>query len=152
MPVSNSTTSDLSYTVNTGGTTVPVMLPPEYEILYPSGITLRLKGTVTPEFLKVLIQPLINGMFNLNDSMRYYLYSYPTDMRKSFYTLSGVVKDLMGHDVRNGDVFIFVGRTCSSMKILHMECGGLVIYHLRLEEGQFRLPVFDEQTHTYKIT
>lgn len=48
-------------------------------------------------------------MFNLNDSMRYYLYPYPTDMRKSFYTLSGVVKDLMGHDVRNGDVFIFVG-------------------------------------------
>ena len=35
-------------------------------------------------------------MFNLNDSMRYYLYPYPTDMRKSFYTLSGVVKDLMG--------------------------------------------------------
>ena len=57
VPVSNSTTSDLSYPVNTGGTTVPVMLPPEYEILYPSGITLRLKGTVTPEFLKVLIQP-----------------------------------------------------------------------------------------------
>lgn len=68
-------------------------------------------------------------MFNLNDSMRYYLYPYPTDMRKSFYTLSGVVKDLMGQDVRNGDVFIFIGRTCSSMKILHMECGGLVIYH-----------------------
>lgn len=47
-------------------------------------------------------------MFNLNDSMRYYLYPYPIDMRKSFYTLSGVVKDLMGHDVRNGDVFIFL--------------------------------------------
>ena len=71
-------------------------------------------------------------MFNLNDSMRYYLYPYPTDMRKSFYTLSGVVKDLMGHDVRNGDIFIFVGRTCSSMKIRHMECGGLVIYHLQM--------------------
>ena len=89
-------------------------------------------------------------MFNLNDSMRYYLYPYPTDMRKSFYTLSGVVKDLMGQDVRNGDVFIFIGRTCSSMKILHMECGGLVIYHLRLEEGRFKLPVFDEEAHTYK--
>lgn len=73
-------------------------------------------------------------------------------MRKSFYTLSGVVKDLMGQDVRNGDVFIFIGRTCSSMKILHMECGGLVIYHLRLEEGQFKLPAFDEEIHTYKTT
>lgn len=91
-------------------------------------------------------------MFNLNDSMRYYLYPYPTDMRKSLYTLSGVVKDLMGQDVRNRDVFIFIGRTCSSMKILHMECSVLVIYHLRLEEGQFKLPVFDEQTHTYKTT
>lgn len=91
-------------------------------------------------------------MFNLNDPMRYYLYPYPTDMRKSFYTLSGVVKDLMGQDVRDGDVFIFIGHTCSSMKILHMECGGLVIYHLRLEQGQFKLPVFDEETHTYKTT
>lgn len=91
-------------------------------------------------------------MFNLNDSMRYYLYPYPTDMRKSFYTLSGVVKDLMGQDVRNGDVFIFIGRTCSSMKILHMECGGLVIYHLRLEEGRFKLPFFDEEAHTYKTS
>lgn len=91
-------------------------------------------------------------MFNLNDSMRYYLYPYPADMRKSFYTLSGVVKDLMGQDVRDGDVFIFVGRTCSSMKILHMECGGLVIYHLRLEEGQFKLPVFDEETRACKTT
>lgn len=73
-------------------------------------------------------------MFNLNDSMRYNLYPYPADMRKSLYTLSGVVKDLMEQDVRNGDVFIFIGRTCSSMKILHMECSGLVICHLRLEE------------------
>lgn len=38
------------------------------------------------------------------------------------------------------------------MKILHMECGGLVIYHLRLEEGMFKLPVFDEEARTYKTT
>ncbi|HAR38502.1 MAG TPA: IS66 family insertion sequence hypothetical protein, partial [Porphyromonadaceae bacterium] len=30
-------------------------------------------------------------MFNLNDSMRYWLCSFPTDMRKGFYTLSGLV-------------------------------------------------------------
>lgn len=79
-------------------------------------------------------------MFNLNDSMRYYLYPYPTDMRKSFYTLSGVVKDLMGQDVRNGDVFIFIGRTCSNMKILHMECGGLVIYHCAWKRDNSNYP------------
>lgn len=30
-------------------------------------------------------------MFSLNDSMRYLLYNRPTDMRKSFHTLSGII-------------------------------------------------------------
>lgn len=82
-------------------------------------------------------------MFNLNDSIRYWLYPFPTDMRKSFYTLSGVVTNQMGENIRSGDAFIFINRTCTCMKVLHMETGGLVIYHLRLEEGTFRLPSFD---------
>jgi transposase len=88
-------------------------------------------------------------MFNLNDSMRYYLYPFPADMRKSFYTLSGIVTDLMRQDVRSGDVFIFINRSLTSMKLLHMEHGGLVIYHLKLEAGSFKLPVLDEQSHTH---
>lgn len=60
-------------------------------------------------------------MFSLNESNRYYLYPYPTDMRKSFYTLSGLVTDQMGKNVRDGDAFIFISRNCASMKILHME-------------------------------
>lgn len=63
-------------------------------------------------------------MFSLNESNRYYLYPYPTDMRKSFYTLSGLVTDQMGKNVRDGDAFIFISRNCASMKILHMEYGG----------------------------
>ena len=84
-------------------------------------------------------------MFNLNDSMRYWLYPFPTDMRKGFYTLSGLVTDQMGADVRSGDVFIFINRHCTSMKILHMENGGLVIYYMKLEQGSFTLPLFDEE-------
>lgn len=34
-------------------------------------------------------------MFSLNDSDRYYFYPHPTDMRKSFYALSGIVKNAM---------------------------------------------------------
>jgi len=81
--------------------------------------------------------------------MRYYLYSYPTDMRRSFYTLSGMVTNQMGRNVQDGDVYIFINRQCTSMKILHMECGGLVIYHMKLEQGSFKLPAFDENTHTF---
>jgi transposase len=82
-------------------------------------------------------------MFSLNESNRYYLYPYPCDMRKSFYTLSGIVTNQMGMNVRNGSAYIFINKGCTSMKILHMESGGLVIYHLRLEEGFFHLPVID---------
>ncbi len=89
-------------------------------------------------------------MFSLTSSMHYYLYSYPTDMRRSFYTLSGMVTNLMGRNVQDGDVYIFINRTCTSMKILHMECGGLVIYHMKLESGSFKLPVFDQDTNTFQ--
>ncbi|MBP8091094.1 MAG: IS66 family insertion sequence element accessory protein TnpB [Phocaeicola sp.] len=88
-------------------------------------------------------------MFNLNDSMKYYIYPYPTDMRKSFYSLSGIVTNNMGRNVQNGEVFVFINRTCTGMKILHMECGGLVIYQLKLEAGTFRLPEFDEESQTF---
>lgn len=91
-------------------------------------------------------------MFCLNTSMNYYLYAHPTDMRRSFYTLSGMVTNQMGRNVQHGDVFIFINRLCTSMKILHMECGGLVIYHLKLESGRFKLPVFDEQTNTFRAS
>jgi len=91
-------------------------------------------------------------MFSLTPSMTYYLYSQPTDMRRSFYTLSGMVTNLMGRNVQDGDVYIFVNRSCTSMKILHMECGGLVIYHMKLESGTFKLPVFDPDTNTYQTS
>ena len=85
-------------------------------------------------------------MFHLHRSLQYYLYPLPVDMRKSFYTLSGVVNESMNQDVRGGGVFIFINRRQNIMKILHMEYAGLVIYHKKLESGRFRLPAFDENT------
>ena len=72
-------------------------------------------------------------------------------MRKSFYTLSGVVNSLMNQDVRDGGVYIFMNSNMNVMKILHMEYAGLVIYHKRLESGRFKLPVFDETTASISI-
>jgi len=61
-------------------------------------------------------------------------------MRKSFYSLSGIVLNEMHRDIQQGDAFIFVNRSLTSMKILHMEFGGLVIYHMKLERGRIQLP------------
>lgn len=91
-------------------------------------------------------------MFHLHASMTYWLYPYPTDMRKSFYTLSGIVTNQMGRSVQDGEVFIFINRTRDCMKILHMECGGLVLYHLRLESGTFKLPIFDVESSSFRFT
>ena len=85
-------------------------------------------------------------MFHLHQSLQYYLYPLPVDMRKSFYTLSGIVITAMNRDVRSGEVFIFVNRNQTIMKILHMEYAGLVIYHKKLESGRFSLPSFDANT------
>ena len=37
-------------------------------------------------------------MFSLGREMRYWLYSEPTDMRKSFHTLCGLVRNKIGGD------------------------------------------------------
>ena len=90
-------------------------------------------------------------MFHLHSSLSYYLYPFPVDMRKSFYTLSGIVTSSMNYNIRDGGVFIFVNRDQNIMKILHMEYAGLVIYHKKLDSGRFKLPGFDEDTTSLTI-
>ena len=70
-------------------------------------------------------------MFSLNDSMRYLLYNRPTDMRKSFHTLSGI---------SNGNVYIFINRARDRIKLLHWEPGGMVLYSKLLEAGTLGKP------------
>lgn len=72
-------------------------------------------------------------------------------MRKSFFTLSGIVASSMNQNVREGGVFIFVNRNQNVMKILHMEYAGLVIYHKKLESGRFKLPSYNENTASIAI-
>lgn len=90
-------------------------------------------------------------MFCLNDTMRYFLCPGKTDMRKGMNSLCGVIHDKMGYDVRLGDVFIFINRHRTTMKLLHAEDGGLVLYIKRLEEGTFRLPEYDQKSKSYPM-
>lgn len=79
-------------------------------------------------------------MFSLNDSMRYLLYNKPTDMRKSYHTLCGLVTNELGCDPCNGDVYIFINKARNRIKLLHWEPGGLVLYCKLLESGTFGKP------------
>jgi transposase len=57
----------------------------------------------------------------------------------------------MGYAVRMGDVFIFINRNRTTMKLLHAEEGGLVLYIKRLEEGTFRIPSYDKDSRSYPM-
>ena len=79
-------------------------------------------------------------MFTLTSSHRYLLYSQPTDMRKSFDALCGIIRNELNRDPLSGEVFIFLNRGRTHLKLLHWERGGLVLYYKRLEKGTFAPP------------
>jgi transposase len=74
-------------------------------------------------------------MFSLSESDRFWLCPSSQDMRKGFDALSGVVRGEMGGDPLSGEVFIFMNRSRTTIKLLHWERGGLALYHKRLEGG-----------------
>jgi len=78
-------------------------------------------------------------MFSLGDGTKFWLYSKPTDMRKNFNMLSGIVNNDMGQNLYSGDVFVFVDASNNMMKLLRYEPGGLVIYNKRLDHGRMHL-------------
>lgn len=78
-------------------------------------------------------------MFSLG-AARYYLYREPTDMRKSFDGLCGLVSGRLGQSPMSGDVFIFINKPRNRIKLLRWEAGGFVLFYKRLESGTFELP------------
>ena len=69
--------------------------------------------------------------------MRYFLCPGATDMRKSWNTLTGLVINQMGMELKLGDCFIFVNKRRNTCKILTAEDGGLVLYMKKLSSGVF---------------
>lgn len=49
-------------------------------------------------------------MLHLSASCKYYLYRQPTDMRKCFDSLSGIIMSELKMDVLSGAIFIFINK------------------------------------------
>ena len=64
----------------------------------------------------------------------------PTDMRKSFDTLSALVRDQLRADPLAGDIFIFVSKNRQRVKILVWDVSGFWLCAKRLESGRFAVP------------
>ena len=85
-------------------------------------------------------------MFSLSTAYTYYFYKDPTDMRKSFDSLSGLVRSGIKRDPFNGNVYIFMNKQRNMIKLLHWASGGFTLYYKRLEKGQFTVPDFSTQS------
>jgi transposase len=71
---------------------------------------------------------------------RIFVYAQPVDMRKSFDALSECVREALKQDPRCGALFLFAGKSGTSLKILWWEKSGYSILYRRLDRGSFRLP------------
>ena len=84
-------------------------------------------------------------MLNLSLPGRVFLCTLPTDMRKSFDSLAGLVEQQLGLDPLSGDLFVFRSKRGDRLKLLFWDEDGLVLYYKRLEVGTFVLPQADDQ-------
>jgi len=79
-------------------------------------------------------------MLAISNTSRYYFYRKLCDMRFGIYSLSGLVRNELGHDPLNGDVFVFMGKRRNQIRLLQWDGDGFAMYIKKLEQGTFELP------------
>ena len=79
-------------------------------------------------------------MLSLSATSRIFVHSLPTDMRKSFDGLCGIVKCEFQKNILDGDYFVFFNRVLDRCKILLWDRDGLILIYRRLEQGRFQRP------------
>jgi len=93
-------------------------------------------------------------MLSIPAQMKVFAALSPTDMRKSFHGLVGIVEKDLGQQVEDGDLFLFFNRRRDRLKVLFFTGDGLVILYKKLESGTFEMlrssdssPVANEKLH-----
>ena len=71
------------------------------------------------------------------------VYSSHVDLRKGVLPLCGLTQ-VLGNKPSDGNVYVFLNRSRTLMKLLHWERGGYVIYYKRMELGRLSRKVFSD--------
>src|ERR1044072_4578615 len=91
-------------------------------------------------------------MLSLSPATRYLLYARPTVIRKSFDALSGIIRNELGRDPLTGEVFVFLSKRRTHIKLQQWEADGFGLYYKRLEKGTFELPAAASGADALSIT
>ncbi len=78
-------------------------------------------------------------MLSVPSTVPIFLCTQPTDMRKGFDGLSGIVRGAFGADPLDGSLYLFVNRRRDRIKILHFDGSGYWLYYKLLEAGTFEV-------------
>ena len=76
-------------------------------------------------------------MLGLSANLRYFLCSSAIDMRNGFDGLAGIVRNNLKKDPISGDVFIFINKTRTHIKLLYWDGDGFALFYKRLERGRY---------------
>lgn len=90
-------------------------------------------------------------MLTLASHLRIYAHVPPTDMRKSFDGLSGLVRSVFETDPLDGSLFLFINRRRDRVKILYWDRDGLALWYKRLEQGTFEMVPADDDVACVEI-
>ena len=78
-------------------------------------------------------------MLSLPSTVPIFLYTEPTDRRKGFDGVSGIVRSELAADPLDGRLFLFINRRRDRLKILHWDGTGFWLYYKLLEAGTFEV-------------
>ena len=76
-------------------------------------------------------------MFFPEGQIRVHLYGHPCDMRKSFTGLYALTQHGLRADPLSGDLYVFISRRATMMKVLYFDRSGFCIWAKKLEAGCF---------------
>ena len=86
-------------------------------------------------------------MFFPEGRVRVFVYGKPVSMRMSFDGLFAITANVMKLDPLSGNLFTFINRRATQMKVLYFDRTGLCVWSKRLERGRL-ISVVDPITRT----
>ena len=75
-------------------------------------------------------------MIAISNTARFFIFTEPTSMHKSFEGLSALIEGAFPDELMKG-YFIFLNRQRDRMKVLYWDGDGFSIWYKRLEKGSF---------------